>query len=248
MENNTLYIFDMDDTLLKVPKLADFVDIENGQIKTTYEQIDKYIDRVKGFFLSIFSKELCFEKGSDCIIILDCRTGKPIGAKYLDFIQDLTPERLASVGIKNSTKNDLSKVIEQEDDKLVLKSFPGFYSIKETIGHEKNKDVYSAHKLAKNKMVISGRSEKLRPDIEEKFEIIGIEKPNFGLHLFPGGSKTIAEFKTNTIADSIVNNGWEEIHFFEDKKEWLDKAYNEITQKFPEINFIKHLILTYSPL
>jgi len=57
-----LYVFDMDDTLLATPRLSNILTIENGEIKTSDESIQGFIEKVKGFFLSVFSKEICFEK------------------------------------------------------------------------------------------------------------------------------------------------------------------------------------------
>lgn len=242
MEEKTLYVFDMDDTLLETPRVADVLKIENGEIKTEDENTKEFINKLKGIFSSLFFKEICFEKSNDFIIILDCGTKKVFGSEQLDFIQDLTPEQLQNAGFKNSTKKDLLRALGEEKGVLVLKPFPGFYEKDETIGTNINQEVLPFYKSAKNKMILTGRGEKMRANIEANLKVLGLGIPNFGLHLFPGGSKGIADYKVKVIEDSILANQWEEIHFFEDRADWLNKAAVEITEKFPNIKFHKHLI------
>jgi len=242
MENNTLYVFDMDGTLLKVPGVADFVDIENNDIKTDDENIKGYVEKIKGAFSSLFFKEICFKKVGEFIVILDCRSKKALEPKYLNLIQEASPEQFKQAGLKNSIKKDLLRAIVEKDGVVIFESFPGFYDKKETIGGEINKDIISVYKLAKNKMILTGRKEEMRQDIEKKLVDIGIGIPSFGLHLFPGGSKSIVDYKIGTILDSITENNWSEVHFFEDRKDWLDKTAVEVIEKFPEIKFHKHLI------
>jgi hypothetical protein len=126
---------------------------------------------------------------------------------------------------------------------LVLKPFPGFYDTKETLGNKINQKIVSIYESVENKMILTGRNERMRQDVEEKLKVLKISKPNFGLYLFPGGCNTIVNYKIKTIEDSILDNGWKEIHFFEDKEEWLEKAFIEITDKFSEIKFHKHLVI-----
>jgi hypothetical protein len=242
MEDKTLYVFDMDDTLLETPRLSDVVNVENGEIKTGNENIREYIKKLKGIFSSLFFKEICFGKSNDFIVILNCATNKPLGSEYIDSIQDLDSQKLSKAGLKNSTKKDLLRTIEEKNGVLVLKPFPGFYDAKETIGTIINPEIIPIYKSAKNKMIITGRNEKMRQDIEGRLTELGIGVPNFGLHLFQGGSNGISAYKVKVIEDTIIANGWEEIHFFEDRADWLDKAEKEITEKFPEIKFHKHLV------
>jgi hypothetical protein len=243
MKDKTLYVFDMDDTLIETVKLSDIVNVENYKIKTEDENIKEYIKKIKGIFYSLFSKELCFEKKDDSIIILDCGTKKAIGVEYLDLIQDITSEQLQQVSLKDSTKKYLLRVIEEKNGFLVLKPFPGFYDTKETLGNKINQKIVSIYESVENKMILTGRNERMRQDVEEKLKVLKISKPNFGLYLFPGGCNTIVNYKIKTIEDSILDNGWKEIHFFEDKEEWLEKAFIEITDKFSEIKFHKHLVI-----
>ena len=92
-------------------------------------------------------------------------------------------------------------------------------------------------------MIVTGRNEKMRPEIVQNFKNLKIPMPNFGLYLFTGGNVGISAYKIKVIEDSIINNQWDEVHFFEDRKDWLDNAESEILKKFPYIVFKKHLIV-----
>lgn len=239
----TIFIFDMDDTMLKTPTLYDFVKINDGKIISNEEAINKFIDKLKLFFLSIFFKEICFKEVDKNICIFECGKNSLIGIEYIDYIQDLTSDKLKDAGIKNSTKKDILRSVENVDGKLVLKSFPGFYDYEKTIGNIINENVLLEYNKAQNKMIISGRNEKLRQNIVNVFNFLEIKLPNFGIYLYSSGSGiSISDFKINTIEKSILENKWEEIHFFEDNYIWLNKAENYINEKYPKIKFIKHFI------
>jgi hypothetical protein len=235
-------IFDLDDTLIKPIYFYEFINIENGQIQTENEDIKNYIKKIKNIFYLLFAKELCFEKNNDFIIILDCRNKKPLGGEFLDFIQDLSLEKLKEVGLKFSIKKDLLRALEEKNQVLNLRPQPDYYNNNETIGIKVNNEIFEIYKNCENKMIVTGRGEKMRLAIEQRLKDLKIEFPNYGLHLFPGGSKGIADYKVKVIQDSIINNGWEEVHFFEDRNDWLEKAYIETIEKFPGVKFHKHLV------
>ncbi len=232
----------MDGTLLDSPKVSDFLDIENGQIITDDENIDANIKKITNIFSLLFFKQLCFEKRGDFVVVLDCITKSPICSEYIGFVQDLTEENILKSGLKNSIKKYLLLSIGEESGYLVLKPFPGFYDKVETIGNAINTEIISDYNSAKNKMVVTGRSEKLRKDVNLKFKELGLVFPNFGLYLFPGGKNSISEYKIKVIQDSIFDNEWQEIHYFEDREDWLERAFSEITEKYPKIKFHKHHI------
>ena len=65
---------------------------------------------------------------------------------------------------------------------------------------------------------------------------------NYGLFCFPGGKFSIQEYKVKTILDAIIEDGWSEVHFYEDKKDWLYAAKEAVNNAFPEVVFYPHLI------
>ncbi len=92
-------------------------------------------------------------------------------------------------------------------------------------------------------MILTGRNEKMRQDIVNRFRELNIPLPNYGLHLFPGGNQGISIYKSKVIEDSIEKNDWEEIHYFEDREDWLNQAATTISEKFPNVKFHKHHIM-----
>ena len=73
-------------------------------------------------------------------------------------------------------------------------------------------------------MILTGRDEQLRSQIEENLRELGVEYPNYGLKLFKQGRDSIKQFKTDTILKSISENNWKEVHFYEDRQDWLNFA------------------------
>ena len=62
-----------------------------------------------------------------------------------------------------------------------------------------------------------------------------------GFHMYQGGMP-IKDFKTKVILDGIEENGWDEIHFYEDRQDWLHHAEGAVKEKYPNINFITHFL------
>ncbi|MFA5067957.1 MAG: hypothetical protein WC466_08015 [Candidatus Izemoplasmatales bacterium] len=244
MEGKTLYIFDMDDTLLKTPKLFDFVNVNNGDIVTDDTNVQDAVKKLKSFFWSIFFKNICFEKKDEEIFVVDCESKRKLGSEYIGFIEDLSQENVMNSGEKSSSKKNTLRIVGEKDGNLIVRQIPGFYNKKETLGNIINPDVFKIYKSAKNKMIITGRNEELREDIIQNFLDNGIDLPNFGLYLFKGGRKGISDFKVETIINTIKENNWEEIHFFEDRQDWLNKAEQEVVNFFPKIKFHKHLVVS----
>ena len=55
MQEKTLLVFDMDDTLLVTPRLSDILTIENNQIVTEDNNIKEYIKKLKRLvFIFVF--------------------------------------------------------------------------------------------------------------------------------------------------------------------------------------------------
>jgi hypothetical protein len=91
-------------------------------------------------------------------------------------------------------------------------------------------------------MILTGRNTELKSFIESRLKELGLDLPNFGVHCFPGGSTSIQNFKIQTILSSIEVNNWSEIHFYEDRKDWLESAKIAVADKYPDVVFYPHLI------
>lgn len=222
----TIHIFDMDDTLFETPKFTDFVGVEGNGVIDHTKHFPDYFRKVKGAFLDKVSKEVYFIKQGDFVIPINKATGKPFSGDYIEYFTDKKFKRMFDV----------------HDDTLIIKSFPGFHSSPETLGNIMNSDVIHDYKGASNKMIITGRDEELRPFILEIFKELKLDLPNYGLILYQRGPQSIKDFKTDVILKTIESNGWEEVHFYEDRSDWLYHAEGAVKEKFPNVRFVPHLI------
>ena len=99
-----------------------------------------------------------------------------------------------------------------------------------------------AYKKASNKMIVTGRDEELRQHILKIFDELNLELPNRGLILYQRGKQSIKDFKTQIILDAIEANDWDEVHFYEDRPDWLYHAEGAVKEKYPNVKFVPHLI------
>ena len=241
MSDKTIYIFDMDDTLLTTPTFADFVKTDEHHIVDISGDFNEYFIKLKGLFSILFSKEVYFVRSRDYIVVYDFKTKSPLGSEYIGYFQDLDKDKIQAAGFKTSVLKELPRMFDVKGGMLILQPFPGFHGDPKTLGNSINEEVYSFYKNAANKAILTGRDEKLRPDITKRLSELGIELPNYGLFLY-SGHMGVSMFKIQVIEDLIRKNGWTEVHFFEDRKDWLDKAAEHVHTVFPNVLFHKHFI------
>jgi hypothetical protein len=137
---------------------------------------------------------------------------------------------------------DNEKMFLVQNNILVLNSFPGFHGDQETLGWSFNEPLYDDYETAENKMILTGRNEKMREKIMRILKYLGISFPNYGLKLFLGKSDNIESFKINEIMKSIKEFGWDVIHFYEDREDWLNNTETAVMHAYPEIEFVAHLV------
>ncbi len=157
-------------------------------------------------------------------------------------VDQLTHEKVELLDLKRSSAKDLQRAVGLHDGHAVLESFPGFHSDPTTVGKAINPEVVSVYNKARNKMILTGRDEALRSDLIDRMNELGLDMPNFGLKLFPGGSSGIKNFKSQTILDSIKENDWRIVHFYEDRLDWLNAAKSAVAQAYPDVKFVAHHI------
>lgn len=222
----TIHIFDMDDTLLETPRFTDFLGVSGNGIIDDTNHFPDYFKKIKAAFLDKMSKEIYFIKKGDFVIPVNKLNDKPFSGNFIEYF----PE------------NKFKRIFDVHDDVIVVKSFPGFHSSPETLGKIMNSKVIDDYKRANNKMIVTGRGEELRPFIVEIFKNIGLELPNYGLVLYQSGKQSIKDYKTQVILDTIQANDWDEVHFYEDRADWLYHAEGSVKEKFPNVKFVPHLI------
>lgn len=219
-----LHVYDLDDTLTATPNFADFFDIEDGATIDTFKYYPSYFKQVKSMFWDKLSKDISFKKSGDFVVIINKASGKPFDGSYINYF----------LGDRRA-----QKMFEVYEDVLTLRSFPGFHSTPDTIGKMLNQIIVDKYKSVENKMILTGRDEKLRKHIEDNLKELGMEYPNQGLKLYSGNSG-IKNWKANTIIDSVKEHGWNEVHFYEDREDWLKFAEESVKKEFPNVKFVAH--------
>ena len=120
--------------------------------------------------------------------------------------------------------------------------FKEFFSTEGTIGTDVKKEIVEIYENVKNKMILTGRSSGIRKGIKYiLFHIIGLSEPNFGLYLYEGNSVGgVPGFKAEVTKQTIRKNKWDEIHFYDDRLDWLDFIEAEVRKEFHNVKFFKH--------
>ena len=221
-------IFDLDDTLTVTKAFVEFLNTKSGELIDIRENHFDYFKKIKALFWDKLSKPVMFRRDGDFVVAVNPDEGnKAYDGSYMDYFSD--------------DKKAL-KMFEVKNDTLVIRSFPGFHSDPQTIGAEINESIYDEYKKFENKMILTGRDEKLRSKLEDNLKELGVEFPNYGFELFPGGSVGIKVWKSEVILKSIEENQWEEVHYFEDRQDWLNAAEGRVKERFPNVKFVAHFV------
>lgn len=225
MKHKSISAYDFDDTLIATVLFADNVGAENKSFLDTSKRFPDYFKKIRSLFYDKLSKEVSFQRQGDYIVIINSKTNKPFDSSHLQYFPEKKYQRYFTI----------------KDGILTLNPPPNFHSEPETVGSLANQPVIKEYEQAQNKMILTGRDEKLRPVIEKRLQELQIEFPNYGLKLYPG-NPSIKEFKAQTIVDSIQENNWDEVHFYEDREDWLHYAEGVVNEKFPNVKFVPHHI------
>lgn len=236
----------MDDTLLVTPTFADVMD-QGGN-----ERLMDFIKQAKQAFMLFMFKDIDMVTKGDFIILVDARTGSPLSSTLLTTMRERVEETEDSMkpevfkkkyGIKRSSLKELLDVLGEKDGHIVVLQVRDFHAHPHTIGSTPNDEVEEAYRKAENKMILTGRKESLLFDIARRLKWLGLEYPNQGLHCYPSGKyKGIQQFKIATILQTIHQEGWTEVHFFEDREDWLNAAEEAVLKAYPHVRFVKHHI------
>lgn len=229
MNKKELKIFDMDRTLIDTPEFINFIDVQDGEFIDTKKYFPDHFKSIKTLFWDTLMKEVGFIKNGTYIVVINTKNKGTFDGMQLSNIQEKKPQA--------------SKYLELFDDTIVVKHPAGFYTEPDTLGYVVNNPVFNEYKAAENKMILTGRGEKLRPNILKMLHFLNMEEPNQGLMLWPGSPKII-QWKADVILETAATKKWDIIHFYEDKEDWLNHAKVSMEQQYPEIKFMPHHIKT----
>jgi hypothetical protein len=240
-----IHIFDMDDTLLTTPTFADMIRDQR------HDHVEDFLSNLKRIFMLFMSKSIDFKVSGDFIVMIDMATGNPTQASYLDIFEDKferaktefpKPETFAKqVGVKASSIKDALKCLGVKDRHVIIAQIRGFHKDPNTVGKGLNDEVVNAYRAAENQMIITGRGTELKGVISDRLKELGLHLPNQGLYCYPENASTsIQQFKVRTILQSIEENGWERVHFYEDRLDWLQAAKTSVEETYPSVEFIDH--------
>ena len=241
----TLYVFDMDGTLVSLPKLTDILVIKNGRINSGDSLIDNAANKVLELSKKVYEEEnegkrrskmlagikndFSFKRKGDFIVML--HDGNELGKKYIQDIQD-------SINLSDREKKEILNKLVIENRDVALGLFSEFFRTEATVGTEMIKPVVNLYKKIENKMILTGRSNVIKKGVEYVlFNIIGLPKPNFGLYMYDNSKGGVAQFKAKTIEESIEKYKWEQIYFFDDRGDWLESTKEHINKIFPQVKF-----------
>jgi len=221
----------MDRTLINTPDFTHFIDVENNSTIDTDKYFPEQFKAIKAIFWNILMTEVHFKKEGDYAVIINSKNNSRFDERQLSHIFSKDPKA--------------EQYLELHNDEIVVKHPRDFYTNPQTLGYAVNDEITKEYESANHKMILTGRGEKLRADILKMFKFLNVPEPNEGLVLWPGSPK-IKEYKTNKILDAAATGKWNEIHFFEDREDWLSHAHVAMNSTYPNIKFVPHLITTYN--
>ena len=101
-------------------------------------------------------------------------------------------------------------------------------------------EIVNLYNNSENKCIITARNERLRQQTLNKLNKLGIEKPNFGLFMYPINSFSyIHEYKANKLLSLYKSNDFDEIHYFDDNIKLLKKIKQNLQGKNINIKYFK---------
>jgi len=244
-QKKVIYVFDMDDTLVKTPKLEEVIKIVDGKSQSGIPSVDDRLNAVVKIINELYKNnsrlrklanidnEFYLKKQNEKICLNnDNLSGKEI----FDFIDN-------NEQLSKKEKNAIFDKFEFDGDCMRLHKFGEYYRTEGTIGVELIKPTIDVYNKAINKMIVTGRSNSIRKGAEYiLFNYLGLDYPNYGFYLYDFNKNGIPAFKANIIINSIQKNNWDIVNMFEDKDDWLVIIKNIIKTKFPKIIFNSYLV------
>lgn len=102
----------------------------------------------------------------------------------------------------------------------------------------KLKDISNIYKQVENKCIITARPESMREKIMDVLKDLGIQYPEFGLHMKPDFLKNAGIWKGEKIAELVKKYGFKKVIFYDDNSKYLRKSKQVVSEKLPNLEFI----------
>lgn len=218
----------MDRTITKSSEFSDFLGVVEGENVDSNKYFPEHFKKIKSLFWDLLMKKVVFTKKGEHIVVINAQT-----KSLFDEMQ------FSDMLFKNK---DVNKYLSLFNDIITIKHPAGFYADPDTLGYAVNDNVFEDYKMASNKMILTGRGEKLREHILKMFKFLHMQEPNEGLMLWPG-KPNIMEWKSEIILQTASTGKWDIIHFHEDRADWLNFAKEAMEKGYPNIKFVAHHIV-----
>lgn len=200
-KNDTLYVFDFDDTLVNTPEFEEFAIEYLTEDISIKEIIDKSTASI-----GVKKSDLKWQDGRI----------------YIDDVSQ-------NISVKGNWTRKGSRVYLMS---------PDIFGTTDLSLPTKTLDLVEFYKSVKNKCILTARSEIIRDKIEKVIEELGIDYPNYGLHMYPYKNYNRAGvWKGNKIVELVQKTEFKKVIFYDDNIKYLKSATKVIKEKLPSLNY-----------
>lgn len=199
--DDTLYVFDFDDTLVKAAEFEKFVIEYLTEDITIKEIVDKSIDTI-----GVKKSDLKWQDGRI----------------YVDDVSQ-------NIDVKGNWTRKGARVYLMS---------PDIFGTTDLSLPTETLELLDFYNSVENKCIVTARSEQIRNKIEKVMEKLGIDYPNYGLHMYPYKNYTKAgTWKGNKIVELVEETGSNKVIFYDDNIKYLKSATKVIKDKLPNLDY-----------
>jgi hypothetical protein len=212
-EDETLYIFDFDDTLVESPSFE--------ELAIEYIELSKRgLDTEKHTTISnLINKSLKFVKKSKSDIRIEN------GRIYIDDPEQIIEPEHRSNWVRKGLR--------------LYMVTPNIYHFLDISFPTKVKELSELYKEVRNKAIVTGRVDELREKVKESLSKFGLELDDNRLFCFQKNdtSDRVAEWKAKTIVQLLKDTGFKKAKFYDDKPKWVRRVVSEVNKELPDVEF-----------
>ena len=212
-ESDTLYIFDLDQTLVESPSFEELA----------IEYLDLFkrglVTNENTTISNLINKSLKFVNKSKSDLRIEN------GRIYID-----DPEQIIEPGHRS---NWVRKGL-----RLYMVT-PNVYHFLDISFPTKVKELSELYKKVQNKVIVTGRMVDLKEKVKESLSKFGLELDDDRLFCFQKNdtNDSVAEWKAKTIVKLLKDTGFKRAKFYDDKPKWVKKVVTAVRKELPEVEF-----------